>query len=185
VEAWLRRFNNFCTYKGFNDDKSKALFKVLLVDSVAVWLESVDVATANDWEALQEAFKVRYTTASFLKYHHANELFNKKQDKESVDDFCAEMQSLAKQINADEQMLRFAVLNGLRPDIKNHVTRAQATDRRTLVEAAKVAEMCTPIASDGAVAGLNVQLSLVQEQIKQLMNQRTTSIAGSRLPSPR
>jgi len=45
--------------------------------------------------------------------------------------------------------------------------------------------MCTPIASDGAVAGLNVQLSLVQEQLKQLMNQRTTSIEGSRCPSPR
>ena len=95
------------------------------------------------------------------------------------------MQNLAKQINADEQMLRFAVLNGLRPDIKNHVTRAQPTDWKTLVEAAKVAEMCTPIVSDGAVAGLNVQLSLVQEQLKQLMNQRTTSIARSCSPSRR
>jgi len=65
------------------------------------------------------------------------------------------------------------------------VTRAQPTDWRTLAEAAKVTEMCTRIASDGAVAGLNVQLSLVQEQLKQLMNQRTTSIAGSRSPSPR
>ena len=31
--------------------------------------------------------------------------------------FCAKMQHLAKQIGADKQMLRFAVLNGLRPDI--------------------------------------------------------------------
>jgi len=63
------------------------LFKVLLVDSAASWLESVDAATANDWTALQAAFKERYTTASFLKYQHANELFNKKQEKESVADF--------------------------------------------------------------------------------------------------
>jgi len=182
AEAWLRRFNNFCTYKEFN-----ALFKVLLADSAGSWLESVDAATANDWTALQAAFKARYTTVSFFKYQHANELCNKKHDKESVDYFCAKMQNLAKQINADEQMLRFAVLNGLRPDIKNHVTRAQPTDGRTLVEAAKVGEMCTPETSviDGAVAGLNIQLSLVQEQLKQLMNQRTTSIAGSRSPSPR
>jgi len=181
AETWLRRFNNFCTYKEFNADKSKALFKVLLVDSAGSWLESVDAATADDWTALQAAFKSRYTTASFLKYQHANELFNKKQDKESVDDFCTKMQNLAK------QMLRFAVLNGLRPDIKNHVTRAQPTDWRTLVEAAKIGELCTPETSvtDGAVAGLNTQLSLVQEQLKQLMNQRTTSIAGSRSPSPR
>jgi len=95
------------------------------------------------------------------------------------------MQNLAKQINVDVRMLHFAFLNGLRSYIKNHVTRAQPTDWRTLVEAAKVAEMCMPIASDGAVAGLNVQLSLVQEQLKQLMNQRTTSTAGSHSPSRR
>jgi len=152
-------------YKEFNADKSKALFKVLLVDSAASWLESVDAATANDWTALQAAFRARYTTASFLKYQHANELFNKKQDKESVDDFGAKMQNLAKQINADEQMLRFAVLNGLRPDIKNHVTRAQPTDWRTLVEAAKAGEMCTPetSATDGAVVPSSGTVKTIDE----------------------
>jgi len=45
------------------------------------------MATANDWTALQPAFKMRYTAAAFLEYQHASELFNKKQDKESVDDF--------------------------------------------------------------------------------------------------
>jgi len=34
-----------------------------------------------------------------------------------VDDFFAKMQHLAKQIGADEHMLHFAILNGLRPDI--------------------------------------------------------------------
>ena len=62
AETCLRRFNNFCTYKDFNVDKSKALFKVLLVDSAGSWLESIDAATANDWTALQAAFKARYTT---------------------------------------------------------------------------------------------------------------------------
>jgi len=52
------------------------------------------------------------------------------------------MQQLAKQIGADDQMLRFAVLNGLRPNIKIHVTRSQPTDWKSLVEAAKVGEMC-------------------------------------------
>jgi len=37
AEAWLRRFNNFCMYKEFNADKSKALFNVLLVDSAAAF----------------------------------------------------------------------------------------------------------------------------------------------------
>ena len=99
AETWLRRFNNFCAYKEFNADKSKALFKVLLVDSAGSKLESVDAATADDWTALQAAFKARYTTASFLKYQHANELFNRKQDEESVDDFCTKMLNILMRTN--------------------------------------------------------------------------------------
>jgi len=128
AETRLPKFNNFHMYKEFNDVKAKALFKVLLTDLAVVWLKSVDLDKANNWAALQQAFKTRYMTASFLKYQHAGKLFNKKQNKESVDDFCAQTQHLAKQVGADDQMLRFSVLNGLRPDIKNHVNRTQLAD---------------------------------------------------------
>ena len=77
------------------------------------------------------------------------------------------MWRLAKQVGANEQMLRFAVLNGLRPHIKNHVTMAQPSDWRALVEAAKVGEMCSPTSSpcDDTVT---VQLALMKYQLKQL-----------------
>jgi len=45
----------------------------------------------------------------------------------SVEDFCAKMQRLAKDVDADDNMLRFAVINGLNPEIRNHVTRNQPT----------------------------------------------------------
>jgi len=122
-------------------------------------------------------------TASFLKYKHASELFNKKQNNETVDDFCAQMQYLAKQVNVDEQMLRFAVLNGLKPDIKDHVTRSQPTDWRSLVEAAKIGEMCSPAPSETSTMAM--QLSLIQEQLKKMSTQHSASIAGNRSPFPR
>jgi len=180
---WLNRFKDYCQWKAYDEHKARALFKVLLRDSARVWLESLDDDTVNSWTNLQQAFNARYMTASFLKYKHASELFNKKQNNETVGDFCAQMQHLANQVNADEQILRFAVLNGLRPDIKDHVTRLQPADWKSLVEAAKIGEMCSPLHSETSTVAM--QLALMREQLNNLSTQRSASTAGNRSPPPR
>jgi len=119
AEVWLRHFGNYCTYKGYDEARTKALFKVMLIDTAAEWFDSVPQATQNNWDNLKAAFLQRYTTPEFMKYKHAHKLFNHKQEGKSVDDYLAHMQRLARQINATDDMLRYAVLNGLRPDIKN------------------------------------------------------------------
>ena len=65
----------------------------------------------------------------------------------SVGDFYAKMQRLAKDVSADEDTLRFAVINGLNPEIRNHVTRSQTTTWTYLIYHAKVGEMCVPVPS--------------------------------------
>jgi len=117
ADAWLRRLINYCVYKGYDDDRAKALFRVLLTECAAVWLDTLEEATRNNWTQLKAAFLSRYTTPDFLKYKHASELFNSKQGDRSVDDVCAYMQNLAREVNADEHMLCYAVLNGLKSDI--------------------------------------------------------------------
>ena len=144
ADTWLRYLITYCAYKGYDDERSKALFKVLLAESAAVWFDSLQQATQNDWQLLKAAFLARYTTPEFLKYKHANELFNSKQGDRSVDDFCAYMQNLAREVEADEHMLCYVVLNGLNSEIKNHVTRSQPNGWKELVDAAKVGEMCVP-----------------------------------------
>jgi len=74
---------------------------VLLTESAAVWFDSLQQDTQNDWPSLQTAFLARYTTPKFTKYKHANELFNSKQGNRSFDDFCAYMQNLAREVEAD------------------------------------------------------------------------------------
>jgi len=39
-----------------------------------------------------------------MKYQHANDLFNRKQGEMSVVDFCANMQRLANEVGADENV---------------------------------------------------------------------------------
>ena len=109
--------NNYCAYKQYDEAKTKALFRVVLIDSAAVWFDSLDPQTQENWGQLKAAFLARYTTPEFMKYKHANELFNFKQDIKSMDDYCAHLQRLAKEVAANDEMLCFVVLNGLRPDI--------------------------------------------------------------------
>ena len=67
AEAWIRQFKNYCEYRDYNDDKSKRLFKVLLIDSAAVWYDSLPDTVRGDWTQLQGAFRTRYMPAEFLQ----------------------------------------------------------------------------------------------------------------------
>jgi len=150
-----------------NGAKKLALFKVLLTSSTAIWLENLPATTTNSWENVKAAFETRYNPPGFLKYKHANDLFNKKQGSMTVDDFCAQMQRLVREMGAAEDMLRFAVINGFNPEIRNHVTRAQPTTWTELVQQAKVGEMCmtVPASTDPTLA---VKLEAIQDQLTQL-----------------
>jgi len=125
-----------------------ALFKVLLTGSAALWLDGLPAASTNNWANMKPAFETRYNPPGFMKYQYANDLFNTKQGDSSVDDFCVEMQRLGREVNASEEMLHFAVNSGLKPDIRNHVTRTQPTTWKKLVQHARIGEMC--LGPDGA-----------------------------------
>ena len=188
AEAWMRYFVNFCEFKAHAEAKMLALFKVLMVGSAATWLDSLPDDTRNNWEALKDAFLTRYTTAEFLNYKNARELFNSKQEDKSVDDYCAHMQRIARQVGADDRMLRFSVLNGLRPDIANYVTQKQPTDWQSLLEAARVGEMCSTTHSQSDTV-VTSKLSQMQDQLRQLsMRLDTPTVAqiteGNRSRSP-
>jgi len=113
-----------------------------------------------------------------MKYQHANDLFNKKQGDMSVDDFCAKMQGLANDVGADDVMLCFAVINGLNPEICNHVTRVQPNTWTDLVQQAKVGEMCVPVAQPLDTT-LAVKLEVILDQLKQLTAEKAKSRSGS------
>jgi len=148
-----------------------ALFKVLLTDSAAVWYDGLPNASTNSWGNLKTAFEMRYNPPGFMKYKHANDLFNNKQGDISVDDFCAKMQRLATEVEANENMLRFVVINGLNPEIRNHVTRTQPIMWTDLVHHAKVGEMCVPVAPPTDPT-LSVKLEAIQDQLKQLTSKQ-------------
>ena len=68
---WIRQLENYCQHKEFNADKKMALFKVLLVDSAAVWYDSLSEDNTDTWAHVKTAFETRYNPPEFMKYQHA------------------------------------------------------------------------------------------------------------------
>jgi len=133
----------------------------------AVWYDSLSEDNTDTWAHAKTAFKTRYNPPDFMKYQHANDLFNKNQGDMSVDGFCAKMRRFANKVGADDLMLRFAVINGLHTDTRNHVTCAQPNTWTDLVQKARVGEMCVPVAQPLDTT-LAVKLEVIQDQLKQL-----------------
>ena len=164
-EDWYRHFRNYCQYKGFDNDKTLGLFKVLMRGNAALWLETQSQATLADMTALKTAFDARYKTPETVMYKSAKEIFSRRQgDTESVDDFVASMQKLGRTIGAEDRMTRYAILNGLRPALQPFVTQRQPDSMDELLQAARMAELTCPIVKETDTA-LATQLSTVQEQL--------------------
>jgi len=121
---WLKRFENYCAFKGFDGDKKLALIKVLLVGNAATWLDTISDADLATFAAFKAAFEARFKSPDMLKYKSAREIFTRKQgSQESADEFIEAMRKLGKSIGATDEMTIFAILAGLKANISNYVTQ--------------------------------------------------------------
>ena len=196
-DAWIRHFLNYCKYRDYNEAKSLALIKVLLTGNAAVWLDSLPQDTVGNFNRLQQAFNERYKTPEILKYKSAKEIFSRRQQpNESCDEYIAHMRKLARQIEADEKMTRYAILNGLSPQISSFVTQQRPENIDRLLEAARLAELTNPPKS-ASESALSDQLAEVQAEVKKLAlkwdcmttapvsDRQEHSMTDGRSPSPR
>jgi len=146
---WIRHFVLYCTFKGYTPVRQKALFKVLLTEGAADWLEGQDFPEDANFDVLKQAFESRYQSPSVLRYKSAKEVFTKRQAlSQNVDDYVTEMVKAGKTIQMTDQMLQFAVLNGLRPEIATYVTQRQPESLTELLQAARIAELTLPVSKD-------------------------------------
>ena len=167
-DAWIRHFLNYCRYREYNDAKSLALIKVLLTGNAAVWLDSLPQDTVANFDRLQQAFNERYKTPEILKYKSAKEIFSRRQQpNESCDEYIAHMRKLARQIEADEKMTRYAILNGLSERTSSFVTQQRPQTIDSLLEAARLAELTNP-PKPASETALSEQLAEVQSEVKKL-----------------
>jgi len=79
ADAWIRRFNNYCDFRRLQGHDRLPLFRLLLVDAAADWVQGLPARVADDLEAVQTAFQVRFVTNAASKTANVAALWNRKQ----------------------------------------------------------------------------------------------------------
>jgi len=74
---------------------------------------------------------------------------------------------LAREIGADERITRFAILNGLRPELQAYVILRQPENIDDLVKAAYMAELTCPAGRESESSAVARQLASMQDELKQ------------------
>ena len=104
-----------------------------------------------------------------------------QQPTESVDAYITDIINTAKIVPVnDVELLRFAVIKGLRNDIKLHVLQSGATSLDAVTKAARVAEAALAASSSQTsdVSELTRQVTTLIEQIKAITCLKTTRTSG-------
>lgn len=188
--AFIRQFNKYINYRGIeaNDAKAQKLLTVLLKDSAGDWLDSLPDEEKSTMPALRASFEKRYLALESLKHKCTQELFTRKQNStESADDFITTMRKLASRINASDDILKYAIINGMRSEIAVFVAQKQPKTIAEVIEAARLAEVTLPRAQNADNDVILQQLVDMQEQMRRLgarMERQSTANVRTRSPTP-
>ena len=170
ADEWLRKFNNYRAYKAYDDAKSLGLFKALLDGGAGIWLESQPNEVTGDLTRLKQAFEERYKSPELLRYKNASfarEIFARKQlPDENVEDYIGIMRKLGKAIDADDKIVIYAILKGLKDHLATYTTRQKPTTLDALLEAARTAEMTYVGPSNDM--DLSQQMAEMRDEMKKL-----------------
>jgi len=146
ADEWIPHLDRYNAYRANNEEKSLALFKVLMNGPAAVWLESLPNTATDTMDHLKEAFKQRFQSPQVLKFKSAKEIFSRRQGPmESVDEFYTGIRKLARTTNAQDNMVIYALLSGFRAPIANFVTQNKPDTVEKVMEFARTAELTTPV----------------------------------------
>ena len=196
ADEWIRHLDRYNAYRANNEEKSLALFKVLMNGPAAVWLESLPNAATDTMEHLKEAFKQRFQSPEVLKFKSAKEIFSRRQGpKESVNEFYTGIRKLARTINAQDEMVIYALLSGFRAPIANFVTQNKPDTVERVMEYARMAELTTPatMAPENQLADQLDDVKLEMRKFAARLDKMSTATvsggapttAEGRSPSPR
>lgn len=190
ADDFYRQFTKYVAYKELADDRAFALLKVLLAGQAGLWLEGLAATEKDTYAHLQAAFDKTYRTPILLKYRCAKDIFSRQQrEDETVDDYVSYIQKCGRQIGSDDNMIKYALINGFRPNIAAYVTQRNPEALTDVIEAARVAELTNPFAASNS--GLMLQVAEMKDEVRRLsdkMGRATTSnIQGpprTRSPTP-
>jgi len=142
-----------------SDEHKLAFLPAVLKDAASDWFDMLPGEAWSSWEQLRTKFKERFQDSDVIRWQKASKLWGRDQGQhESADAYVTALQKIAKSAGVHDDMLRYAMMRGLRKELRAHVIQSGATTLSCLVEAARIAEIAvgdgsTSTTSDGPLLG--------------------------------
>jgi hypothetical protein len=184
AEQFAAYFGRYVAFKQLNDRQKAELFSLLMRQNAQDWLSSLDDETVTDYRALLEAFKRQYFKSPNLMWKQAADVWQEMQKpSESVSDFITRVRRNTAQLNLSEQLVQYAIINGLIPRCKSFVLSHNPTSLEHTIELARLAETCTvadPV-SNLVLDSVNAQSRLSQENAEAIrqLNEKLDQMSAS------
>lgn len=189
-DTFLKAFLKYAKFRDIIDvNKRLNLFAVLLKNCAADWFDALPDNSKDTFEHAIDSFKQRYQPPEVVKFRCANDLFIKKQmPDETVDDYVTRMRKLARTLEVDDNILKFALINGLKPVLAAPVIQAKVETIDGILETARLAELSTSrVDTSVSDAIVPQQLADIQTELRRLstkIDHAATNTIASRSPTP-
>src|SRR6218665_2937169 len=149
---------------------ARAAFALLLRDKASIWFKSLTDDKVTSLNQLLDLFITRYISQE-PNYKSIARLWDMKQGtSQSIQDFVATILVKSEPLNLSTETILAIVLNGLKPDIRSHVLKANAQNIDAVLHHGTIFEVATGL-HDLDNFQILKQLSDMQAQLNQLQEQ--------------
>ena len=140
-EDFLRHFERFSALKSLNEAEKIQVFSLFLTSVALDWWNTLSPDKITSWATVEREFRNMFAKPAILRYQQASSLFlSPQQATERVDVFITRLKKDAARLNIPDQMLLYAILNGLRGPIRTHCLTQNCQTLEQIIHAARVAE---------------------------------------------
>lgn len=164
---WLRSVKHWVAFKEMDRAEKAKSFPVMLRGSALVWYDNVDDDVKDDFDLLTEAFLDRYHIVGVTGWKDAASMWSTPQlPHQSVDDYLNQMERKASKTTMPDDQKRFAVINGLRYNIRQQVLQHEIINLSQIRHWATIAEASENQGdAQNEIANLSKQLKVLTEQL--------------------
>ena len=174
-KRWISDLDHYCSYKKLDNPGKLGLIPLLLKDSARYWYDSLPDTDKDTFEHLTAAFKENFKRDSSIRWKDSANVWNLNQlSSQSVEDYISQVQQKASLAHMSDEQVRFSLLNGFLPEIRQSVLNH---------EPASVAEVkkWAIIAESGQVKTADTStLEAVRRLEEKLDNLHTASVESTR-----
>jgi hypothetical protein len=180
TDQWISSFRAYAKLRSLSEPAQIQYFQLLMADEAANWLAALPEHIKNDLEMLTAEFEKRFSLTDLDRWKKASSLWSREQGtEETVDRYVSDIRNSARIVPiTDENMVKFAIIRGLRPEIRLHVLQSSPESIDDVMKAARVAE--TAISASQP----STEVALLRKQVATLIGKLETKPTVAVIDTP-